>query len=82
MTLPQREQGVKTARGRGRGGGSCGLSQAVNGDSVLPPEYFFSSFLQNQSPVERRPKAACLAVPRGKTVVLFISQLKLNSARC
>lgn len=62
---------------------SCGLSQAVNGDPVLLPEFVvFFSFLQNQSPVELHPTPACLALPRGKTLVLFISELKLCLARC
>lgn len=51
---------------------SCGLSEAVNGDFVSLPQVFFF-FLQNQSLIEPRPKLACLALPRGKTVVLFIS---------
>lgn len=40
-------------------------------------EKFFFFFLQNQSLIEPCPKPACLALPRGKTVVLFISQLKV-----
>lgn len=51
---------------------SCGLSEAVNGDFVSLPQAFFF-FLQNQSLTEPCPKPACLALPRGKTVMLFIS---------
>lgn len=81
MTVPQRELFTSVGRKNAevkRKKKSCGLSEAVNADSVCFP--FF--FLQNRSPVELHPKPACLALPRRKTLVLFISQLKSYLARC
>ena len=69
-------RGERNHEKEGGGGKSCQLSEAVNGDFVILPQVFFF-FLQNQSLIEPRPKPACLALPRGKTAMLFISQLEV-----
>lgn len=68
MTVPQR----KLFTGVGRENMKKKELQAVNGDFISLPRVFFSS-LKNQSLIDSCPKPACLALPQGKTVMLFTS---------